>query len=81
MNSDWLQQVSRIEKSYETLFRDVNSGDAGTSSLIGLNTDDDFKTYHGSNRFPPRARPRAIGGLDNEQYNLYTSDANTGKCI
>lgn len=81
MNSDWLQQVSRIEKSYETLFRDVNGGDAHTNSLIGLNADDSLKTYHGNNRFPPRARPHALKGLDNEQYNVYASDAQAGGYI
>jgi len=74
MNSDWLQQVNRIEKSYETLFRQVDHGDTH-GTIFGLSRDDAPKTYHGDNRFPPRARPHAIGSIDNEKYNLCESDA------
>ncbi len=73
MNSDWLQQVNRIEKSYEALFREVNHSGA-QESILGITIDDTKKTYHGENRFPPRARPQTIGSIDNEEYVLYSAD-------
>ena len=90
MNSDWLQQVSRIERSYDTIFQnDANahsnangSGNASNNGLGGLMLDlhadtalEEEKTYHGANRFPPRARPQQISGIDNERYNMLASDA------